>query len=407
MNVLFLTIGRINGINDRTIYSDLLKRFVEKGHRVYAVCPNERKYKKPTEYTAGNGFELLKVKTGNLQKCNIIEKGISTVRIESQYKKAIRKYFGNVKFDLVMYSTPPITLASVIKYIKKRDGAVSYLMLKDIFPQNAVDMGMMSKKGAKGLLYRYFRRKEEKLYAFSDRIGCMSEANVEYVIKHNPGISADKVEVCPNSIEVRDLRLDGASRSAMREKYGIPKDKTVLVYGGNLGKPQGVPFITECVRGLKDNSRVHFLIVGDGTEYGKLEEFVKSGVANNLTVMKSLPKEEYDAMIASCDAGLIFLDHRFTVPNFPSRLLSYMQAALPVLACTDASTDVGRVIEQGHFGRSCESNSVSGFCRAVSALLEDDLCALGQNGYLYLNSHYTVDIQYGIITESVKKLKDS
>ena len=94
-------------------------------------------------------------------------------------------YFADIKFDLILYSTPPITFYKAIEYVKKRDGAKTYLLLKDIFPQNAVDLGMMSKTGLKGLIYKYFRKKEKKLYAISDKIGCMSQANVDYVLKHN------------------------------------------------------------------------------------------------------------------------------------------------------------------------------------------------------------------------------
>ena len=99
----------------------------------------------------------------NITKTNLIEKGISTLRISSQYKSAIKKYFSDVKLDLILYSTPPITLVNCIEYVKKRDGAKTYLLLKDIFPQNAVDLGMMQKSGVKGLLYKYFRCKEKKL----------------------------------------------------------------------------------------------------------------------------------------------------------------------------------------------------------------------------------------------------
>ena len=137
----------------------------------------------------------MKLKIGNIQKTNIIEKGISTVSIEPQFIAGIKKYFSNVKFDLVIYSTPPITFCNAIEFVKKRDGAESYLLLKDIFPQNAVDIGIMSKSGIIGILYRFFRNKEKKLYRISDYIGCMSPANVEYIKKHNPEIDAEKISV--------------------------------------------------------------------------------------------------------------------------------------------------------------------------------------------------------------------
>ena len=248
---------------------------------------------------------------------------------------------------------------------------------------------MMRKTGLKGLLYKFFRTKEKRLYALSDRIGCMSQANVDYVLKHNPEVDPVKVEVCPNSIEVTDMSVAPEIRTELREKYGIPQDKKVFVYGGNLGKPQGVPFLMKCLESQKENPDAYFLIVGSGTEYGKLGKWFTEAKPENAKLLQKLPKEDYDRLVAACDVGLIFLDHRFTIPNFPSRLLSYMQAKLPVLCCTDPNTDVGQVCVEGGFGWWCESNDPAAFAAQVDAALAADLPTMGQNGFDYLNEHYT------------------
>ncbi len=366
MNVLFLTIGRMESIEARSLYPDLLRQFRDRGHEVYAVSPRERRTGLLTEVREEKHVHLLYVSIGNLTKCNLIEKGISTVMVEQQFRSAICKYFGEIKFDLVLYSTPPITLAGVVEYIKKRDGAKTYLLLKDIFPQNSVDLGMLSKTGLQSVLYHYFRQKERKLYALSDRIGCMSPANCAFVLKHNPEVSPDKVDVFPNCIDPQDLRVTAEEKLRIRKKYDLPLKKRIFVYGGNLGKPQDVPFIIECLKACASMKDVYFVIAGSGTDRKLLEDYVKAEHPSHVRLFEELPKAEYDRMIACCDVGLIFLDHRFTIPNFPSRLLSYMQAGLPVLACTDVNTDIGRVITEGGFGWWCESNSVDDFCRTVT-----------------------------------------
>ena len=365
MNLLFLTVYNLNSIQDSGIYQDLLREFVKKGDHVYVVSPNERRFGGKTHVIEEPNCRILQVKTLNQQKCSMVEKGLGILLLEQQYIQAIKKYFSDVKFDLVLYSTPPVTFAKVVQFVKTRDNAKTYLLLKDIFPQNAVDLGVLSKTGLKGFLYRYFRAKEKKLYAISDKIGCMSPANCQYVLEHNPEVSPYKVEVCPNSIEVRDMSISAEEREHILDKYVLPLDKKIFVYGGNLGKPQGIPFIIECLRSQLENPDVFFLIVGDGTEYPKLEAFFEEAKPSNMVLMQSLPKEDYDHMIAACDVGLIFLDYRFTSPNFPSRLLSYLQAGLPVLSCTDQATDMGRILEKNQLGWNCPSNSVKAFSEAV------------------------------------------
>lgn len=398
MNILFLTIGRFASIEAHSIYADLLRCFRDHGHEIYTITPYEKKTGKKTEMMHEKGAHILHIETGDVTGANnLIRKGIAQVSLEPTFIKAIKQYFSDVKFDMVMYSTPPINFSKAVEFVKKRDGAKSYLLLKDIFPQNAVDLGMMTKAGVKGLIYKYFRRKEKRLYALSDYIGCMSEANVKYVLDHNPEVDPKKVEVCPNSVEVIDQSVDKDTKRLLRNKYCIPQDKTVFIYGGNLGKPQGIPFLIECLEKAQYNEEAFFLIIGSGNEYGKLQSFVDQEKPANVKLLSLLPKEDYDSMAGACDVGLIFLDHRFTIPNFPSRLLTYMQAKIPVLAVTDPNTDIGRVIVDSGFGWWCESDNTQHFMALVDKILKTDLSSYKNNGFAYLIDNYSVEKAYDII----------
>ena len=396
MNILFLTLGKIDDLEKHTIYCDLLREFIKNGHSVSTLSPGNKKQERISY--GGNECSLAYVDLDTVRGGkNLIKKGISTIRTGSLFIRGINQFYSNVKFDLVIYTTPPITFVSAVNYVKKRDGAKTYLLLKDIFPQNAVDIGIMSKTGIKGILYKYFRNQEKKLYRISDRIGCMSQANVDYVLKHNPEIDCDIVEICPNSVEVIDKSVDKETRKKIRAKYGIPQDKIVFVYGGNLGKPQGIPFLIECLKTCESITDAFFLIVGDGSEYGFLETYVEYEKPKHMKLMKRLPKEDYDTMVGACDVGLIFLDHRFTIPNFPSRLLAYMQAKIPVLAVTDPNTDIGNVIMNGGFGCWCESNSTVCFRNAIIRILHNNFKIMGEKSFEYLLTHYTVEQSYEII----------
>ncbi len=392
MNILFLNLLKFSSFEEKNIYTDLLREFIKSGHNVFAVCPSERRNAEKTNLRKFGDNSILTVKTFNIQKTNILEKGIGTLAIKHQFIKAIKKFFKDIKFDLILYPTPPITLYGVVKYFKKKNNAKTYLMLKDIFPQNAVDLGLMKTTGLKGLIYKYFRKQEKKLYAVSDKIGCMSPANVEYVLKHNPEINKNKLEVFPNCIDVQEISLTEEEKKQIRIKYELPLDRKIFVYGGNLGKPQGIPFIIECLKAEKNNKDLFFLIIGDGTEYPKLEQYSQESKQENFKLLRRLPTKEFDKVVASCDVGLIFLDHRFTIPNFPSRLLSYMQVGLPVLACTDTTTDVGKVIVEGGFGWWCESNNVYNFTSKIRSILKIDSLEIRQIELEYLKNNYNVKL---------------
>ena len=102
-----------------------------------------------------------------------------------------------------------------------------------------------------------------------------------------------------------------------------------------MGKPQGIPFLVECMRAVKDRTDCHFVIVGDGTDYPKLEAFTNECRPEAVSLFRQLPKGDYDKLAEACDVGLIFLDFRFTIPNYPSRLLPYLMSSKPIIACTD------------------------------------------------------------------------
>ena len=406
MKILYFTLDDFDSLqNYHSINADMLREFTKQGHDVYVVSPTERQKRKKTHIVREGNAVFLKVRIGNIQKTNAIEKGISTVIVEPKLIAVIKKYFRNVRFDLILYCTPPITFCKAVEYVKKRDGARAYLLLKDIFPQNAVDMGMLSKNGLRGILYRYFRRKEKRLYRISDRIGCMSPANIEYVLRNNPEINKEKIEICPNSVEPVDMSISTEERVQIRKKYNIPLARTVFVYGGNLGKPQGIPFMLKCLHSQRENKDVFFFIVGSGTEYRWIEWYIEKYKPENVMLCQWLPKEDYDKIAAACDVGMIFLDHRFTIPNFPSRLLSYMQTKLPVLAVTDTATDIGKVIVENGFGWWCESNDVNNFKSCIMDIMkinsESLISKFGKQAYEHLIQNYSVEKSYQIIMDGL------
>lgn len=403
MNILFLTIVNITDIGKRGIYTDLLRELSKRNHNLYIASPAERRLGIPTTFEKKGNAEFLQIRTLNLQKANIIEKGIGMLLVENQFSRAISRYWGDVNFDLVLYSTPPITLNKVIESVRRRCSAHTYLMLKDIFPQNAVDLDMMKENGP---LHRFFRKKEQHLYEISDHIGCMSPANCKYVIDHNPEVNPGKVELCPNSIALTEqTSISADERRELLARLGIPSDKTIFIYGGNLGKPQGLDFLLKVVEANETRNNSFIIIVGNGTEYPKIKGWFELHNPKNAKLLDALPKEDYDRLVRVCDVGLIFLNSRFTIPNFPSRLLSYLENSMPVLLATDINTDMGRIAESEGFGIWCENGDIDRFMANMDSLTTDSvrLKDMGKNGYTFLVNNYTVEKTADIITMALKK----
>jgi glycosyltransferase involved in cell wall biosynthesis len=396
MNILLLTLVGSDDINERGIYNDLIRTFSKRGHKILIVSPRERRYGLKTKLFIHKNINNLRVRTLNVQKTNSLEKGISTLIIEYIFLFSIVRFFKSLKFDLVLYSTPPITFTNIIKFFKKRDSAKTCLLLKDIFPQNAIDMELL-KRG--GLLHKYFRMKEIKLYLASDFIGCMSPANVKYINENNPFLDEEKIEVNPNSIEPSSLRITNITRTKIRRKYDIPENASVVIYGGNLGKPQGLVFLIKILESNANSKDIYFIVLGSGTGFPDLRSWFRINTPDNAKLLSSLKKDDYDLLVKSSDVGLILLDRRFTIPNYPSRLLSYMEAKIPILLATDKSTDIGRIAEENAYGMWSLNGDIDSFNDHLGVLSRDENLRkkMGINGYNYMMKHYTVDRSYDII----------
>ena len=205
--------------------------------------------------------------------------------------------------------------------------------------------------------------------------------------------------MAPNSIEL--CNVNRPDRNSERIHYGLPVDKPVFIYGGNLGKPQGIPFMLMCLEANKNRKDCHFVVIGNGTEQSKVNAWYEGSKPESVTVMSGLPKRDYDKLVSLCDVGLIFLDHRFTIPNYPSRLLPYLENKMPIIATTDPICDTGKIAEANGFGFWCESDSVEAFTKTVDKMIQCDRKAMGERGYAFLKANYLVTNTYNVIVSHV------
>ncbi len=389
-----LALFQVFSFSSSTIYLDLLRQLVEEGHRVCLVAGTSEK----------EDFDHLhKIQGIYTAYCHIpdqfhagtVKKGLIQLSIGARMLITVRRFFWKKKTDLIIYPTPPITLAGIIEPLKKHFHAASYLMLKDIFPQNAVDLGMMREGGP---LHIFFRRMEEKLYKSSDFIGCMSEANVDYMRYHESGEIASRLELFPNTVSIR--RTAGRTAAERERDEGRPVE---FMFGGNMGEPQAVEFLMKCMERLSGFEGAHFTFCGDGTKAGYIKEFIRSHSLKNVSFHSHIPRPEYEKLLEGCDVGLISLSPDFTIPNYPSRILSYMQLSKPVLAATDRMTDIGELVDRkARCGWWCPSDDVELFVKKVEEIVtnRESIPGLGENGRRYLEENFDVRV-------SVKKLEEA
>ncbi|MCR5775202.1 MAG: glycosyltransferase family 4 protein [Lachnospiraceae bacterium] len=394
MRILFLF--QIFDFDSSTIYLDLVRECRDRGHAVSLIAGTTAS-DKPLGVVDVEGIKTVYMPLQDQFGAGSVKKALIQMSIPGRMKQILKDGFGGETFDVIAYPTPPITLSSVLKYCKKHyKSAVRYLMLKDIFPQNAVDLGMFS---GTGLIYRYYRQMEKQLYQYSDRIGCMSEANVEYIKKHDPEIPDEKLEYFPNTAAVSEL-----TETPKKQDDG----RLRIVFGGNMGRPQDIEGLIAGIKACGNRAElndVFFFFVGDGSESGKIEDFIKREKPGNFSYRHRLPREEYEQLLNNADAGLISLSADFTIPNFPSRLLSYMQKAKPVLAVVDEATDIDTLItEEAGCGYAVKAGDPEEFVSGIRKLKADRerLAELGLKGRKYFERYFNVGVSVDILERAYR-----
>ena len=399
MKLLYIATSFPEPHKGATIYTDLAEALYEAGHKITVAVSEQPKNLSQTILKKERGFDVLRIVTGNYYDVSLIEKGITTLMIPIKMRQGISNYLGNEEFDFVLYEAPPVTNAKLVSWAKKKFKCPSYLMLKDIFPQNAVDIGMIKKNG---LLYKFFLRKEKQLYDSASVIGCMSEANKKYILEHNAFINPNKVELFPNTKKLTDKYSSG--KYTMRQQYSIPNDACVFLFGGNMGKPQYVDLLCNAMVECKDDKSVFFLFVGRGTERHKLEKIIKDYDIKNALLLENLPRDTYEQITKECDVGLIVLHPDFTIPNYPSRILSYLEYAKPVLAATDNATDIKSFIEKVDCGEWTWSGDLGSFVEKIRIMANsNNLSERGMKGRKYIENNLTVSQSVALLEKHFNK----
>lgn len=406
MNILFIFAKQSEEKNDSTLTKDLADEFFKQGNNVIVATLLEKKYKKGTTLKIENGYEVLRIKTENYFNIgNPIEKGIATIKIPLDLRRGIEEYLRDRKIDLIITHTPFISSEKLVKPLKKLFNCPAHLILWDIFPQNAKDIGLLNNK----ILFKFFKYKEKKMLQTYDYIWCMSQGNLNYMRNNYKYLDSNRLSVLKNWATIKK-RFE-VDKKMIREKYGYKLEDFVVVFGGNMGKPQKLENIIELAKkilNLEDNN-IKFLFIGSGSEKERLEKYVRKEEIENIKFINYIPREEYEKLVASCDIGIISLDERFTVPNFPSKTTDYLKLSLPILASIDncAKEDYGFFLQnEAKAGKVAEAGDINDLYKMFMELyLNENLRKeMGENGRKYYEKYLSSEVAYETIMEKVRNL---
>jgi hypothetical protein len=200
LKILFLGLGYSDVAEESSLYTDLVEELSRTGVDIRVVAPALDRER--VGFRQEGGINVIRVRAGRLFEVGLVQKALNNLVLPLRYFVALRKQNQAWRPEWIVTPTPPITLTPLVWWLKRAAGAKAYLILRDIFPQNAVDLRFISRFG---LIYGFFRALEKWTYATADRIGCMSVGNVSYVLFNNPSLDKGTLHELPNWIAERHV----------------------------------------------------------------------------------------------------------------------------------------------------------------------------------------------------------
>jgi len=372
-----------NTKSSATQMHDLAMEFRRRNHEVMVLTPSDR-ISADLEIATEEGLQVIRVRTRKIKGASNVFRATEELRLSSLAWRRTRRFLLAHPADLIVFYSPTIFWGALVKRLKSLWGCPAYLILRDIFPAWAVDAGVLRK----GLVYRFFRRREIQQYEVADHIAVQSPANLGYFSKEFAS-RRYPVEVLYNWTSLYEEDLPATN---YRQQLGL-EGKVVFLYGGNFGVANDVENIVRLAARLSRQEHIRFLLVGNGSEAARLQRCVAENGLQNVRILPAVSHREYLAMLSEFDVGLLSLDRRLKTHNVPGKLLGYMYWSKPTLASINPGNDLFEILEKNNAGL-CVLNGDDESLAVAAVRLANDVnlrAFIGRNARQLLEQDFSVE----------------
>lgn len=341
------------------------------------------------EIEVEDGITVIRVKTLPHHNVNYIIRGLSQLIMPLQFLMKLRKH--KIKPEAVVVYSPPLPLALVGSWLRRR-GIRNLLNVQDLFPQNAIDLGILTSS----IQIKFFKSLERYAYQTADIVTVHSEGNRKMVLEQNPEIGS-KLQLLHNWVDIDHHSADGNNNNRIptefRKKWNISQ-KYIAVFAGVMGPSQYLELILDIAERMQDQTDLLFLLVGDGKEKEKLQQIAKEKNLKNVQFEGFISRDVYPDLLNICSIGLVCLSPQNKTPVVPGKILGHMAAGLPVAAFLHTASDGHELIADAECGISANSANLEACTQALKHLMSNTLefRNIGLSGMKYATTHFSKEV---------------
>ncbi len=327
---------------------DLSRGFVREGHALTVLLPDPN-LDQPWAHQTIDGAQVLRLKAPRTKDIGYALRTLGEWLMPYAMRRNLQKSpLAGERWEGVIWYSPSIFHTPLVRALKRQSGCKGYLIIRDIFPEWAVDLGLMRR----GPAFRFFRRIARQQYQAANIIGVQTPGNLAYFADWNRVNSDCQLEVLQNWLGEPAL-----TQCRIRVDETALAGRKIFVYAGNMGVAQGMDILIDLADRLRPRDDIGFLFVGRGTETQRLRERAQRLGLDNVVFHDEIDPNEIPDLYAQCSAGIVALDPRHRSHNIPGKFITYMQSSLPVLANVNAGNDLAALVRNENVGEVCETNS--------------------------------------------------
>lgn len=340
--------------------------------------------RKFTEFEIEDGITVIRVKTLPHHNVNYIVRGLSQLLMPFQFLLKLKRY--KIKTDAVVVYSPPLPLALVGSWLRKY-GVRNVLNIQDLFPQNAIDLGILRSNAQ----IKFFKALERYAYKTADIVTVHSEGNRRMLLEQQEHIES-KLKLLHNWVDVEHHSSEH-SKVNFKQKWAI-KHKHIAVFAGVMGPSQYLDLILIIAEQMQEHNDLLFLLVGDGKEKERLQTLANTKRLSNVRFEGFISRDVYPDLLSACSIGLVCLSPQNQTPVIPGKILGHMAAGLPVAAFLHTASDAHQLIADAKCGVSANSANVQDCVKVMKDLLsrETEFAHIGLAGKQYAKQNFSKEV---------------
>lgn len=394
MNILLVTDAYPPEIRSAShLMQELAEELQHRGHSISILTcyprynlAEEVLEKQYPESVYENGIHVIRVRTPPHHKVSFVIRGLSQLLLPAMLLLKLKRHIRN-RLDCVLVYSPPLPLYVIGSYLKSRMGALYLLNVQDLFPQNAIDLGILKNR----MLIGVFEWLEQRAYKSASVVTVHSESNRRFLIERER-IARRKIEVLHNWVDM-DMSKEREPHSSFRSRFEL-EGKFVFFFGGVIGPAQGLDLLVRCAARLRHEEDIAVLIVGDGSAKESLSRTARNYEIRNVLFESFVSKQEYSALLSEIDVGVVCLSPKNRTPVVPGKILGYMAASVPILAFLNRESDGHEIIRKANCGLTAVSDDEETAVNLMLKMYSDrkSMQRLGRRGYEYALQHFSKEV---------------